>query len=155
MDILYVLTTMAGYPSLYRAELAGVPREMLHWKPSEREWSLAEVIAHLADSDEIYYNDRCLPVARLENPSFPGFDQEQYAAARRYNEQDAMANLERFAKWNARLVALGWETDWDRTGIHAEAGRMTFGQLLLACFGHYASHLSQMRRIKKQYMERE
>lgn len=154
MDKLYVLTTMASYPALYRAELQGLGRDLLHWKPSEREWSLAEVIAHLADADEIYYRERLLRVAREENPAFPGFDQDQLARERRYNEQDALANLERYAAWNARVVALGWETDWSRTGVHTEAGPLTFGQLLLRLFGHYASHLNQMRRIKKQFMER-
>lgn len=154
MDKVYVLTTMASYPALYRAELEGLPARVLRWKPSPREWSLAEVIAHLADTDEIYYRERMLRAVREENPSFPGFDQERLAIERRYNEQDPLANLARFARANARVVALGWEADWSRPATHQEEGPMTLKTLFLRLFTHYGSHLAQMRRVKRQYLER-
>ncbi len=154
VDKLYVLSNMAGFPAQFRAELLGLDREVLHWKPSDREWSLAEVMAHLADSDEIFYQERALRMVQEDNPSFPPFDEAQLAIDRHYNEQDATANLARLATWNARLVALGWEADWSRTGTHTTAGLQTLERLLIGCLRHYTGHLGQMRRIKSQYLIR-
>lgn len=152
---LQILTTMAQYPAAYAAELRGLSRETLTWKPSEREWSLAEVIAHLADSEEIYLNDRIRRIVTEERPSFEGFDQDAYVTERRYNEQDPAANLARFAAANAALVALAWglsDEAWQRVGIHSEAGELTVQELVLRVGAHHHSHLNQMRRIKSQYV---
>lgn len=152
---LYALTTMAQYPSAYAAELRGLKREVLTWKPSASEWSLAEVIAHLADAEEIYLNERFKRVLAADRPTIAGFDQEAYAVDRKYNEQDAMVNLARFARANAEAVSLAWSLapeGWSRSGIHTEAGELTFRDLLLNLAGHHHSHLNQMRRIKSQYL---
>jgi hypothetical protein len=150
----YLLSTMAQYPAAYAAELRGLPARALTWKPSQREWSLTEVIAHLADTEEIYLNERLFRVVNEHHPELAGFDQAQYAIDRRYNEQDAAASLARFAAANAAVVALAWlvpDEAWDRQGIHNEAGPLTFRDLLLNLARHHASHLNQMRRVKTQH----
>lgn len=156
-DRLWLLTTTAAYGALYRAELEGLPPEQLHWKPSDREWSLAEIAAHLADTEEVYVSQRIGPMLREDRPQFPGFDQDAWATERRYNEQDPLANLARFARWNAELVWLLWnmaEQDWQRVGIHSEKGPMTVAELFDVLARHHASHLNQMRRVKIQYLFR-
>ncbi|MCG0239521.1 MAG: DinB family protein [Firmicutes bacterium] len=156
-DRLWLLTTIAAYPAQYRAELVGVPEAALRWKPSEREWSLAEVMAHLADTEEEYVTRRVLPILREDRPAIAGFDQDAWAVERRYNDQDPMENLARFARWNAELVRILWtleDADWQRVGIHSERGPVTLAELVATLARHHASHLHQMRRVKLQYLSR-
>lgn len=147
---------MAQYPAAYAAELNGLPTELYTWKPSAREWSLAEVMAHLADAEEIYLQDRLMRILTEDRPAIAGFDQDQYAVDRRYNEQDPLQSLARFAAANAAVVSLAWTTPedgwWDRVGVHSEAGELSFRTMLLRLSGHHHSHLHQMRRIKLQSM---
>ncbi|MBX6377316.1 MAG: DinB family protein [Clostridia bacterium] len=148
---------MAGCAGLYAAELHACPETVFRWKPAPDQWSVAEVMAHLADAEEIYERERLRPIQERDQPRFRGFDQDAYAVERRYNEQDPWRNLARFAAANARNLALAWSLPpeaWERTGVHEEAGVMTYRQVLLALFKHHASHLNQLRRIRAQYLER-
>lgn len=154
-DKLACLTTMAQYPAAYAAELRGLPARACTWKPSSTEWSLAEVMAHLADSEEIYLKERLERTMREDQPAVAGFDQDLFAAERRYQEMEPAESLARFARANAQVVALAWtipEEAWQRVGVHSEAGELTFAEMLLRLATHHHSHLNQMRRIKAQYL---
>jgi hypothetical protein len=105
-DKLHVLTTMAQYPAAYAAELSGLSQAVLTWKPSSSEWSLSEVMSHLADAEEIYLNERLRRIVAEDHPAIADFDWEAAPLQRKYNEQDPFANLARFARSNAEIVAL-------------------------------------------------
>lgn len=151
----WVAMTMLAYATQYCAELQGLSEERLRWKPSEREWSLNEVAAHLAEIEEIFLNERLGRIAREENPPIEAFDHEQYAIDHHYNEQDAMANLERFTRAVAANAELVLTTEWSRMGVHSIKGPVSFGAFLMTLAAHHSAHVHQIRRVKLQYLQQQ
>src|SRR5437899_12770831 len=49
-------------------------------------WSIQQLLIHLADAEQVYA-DRMKWVIAEDNPPLPGFDQDKWAAALRYEDQ--------------------------------------------------------------------
>ena len=67
--------------------LQDVPREMWQFKPAPNEWSVHEVIIHLADSE----SNAALRARKLivePGGTLMGYDQEQWAVTLDYHDQD-------------------------------------------------------------------
>ena len=62
-------------------------REMLV-RPAPDKWSVQEVLAHLADVEEIGMRARVAAIVEQENPTLPYFDQEARAIEYEYNKAD-------------------------------------------------------------------
>jgi len=100
------------------------PRE-LKWKPAPGKWSIAEIVAHLADV-EIVASWRMRSVLGANGTAIQPFDQEAWASVFEYGKLDASRSLEVFRVLRennlAMLKALPRES-WDHYGMHAERGK--------------------------------
>ena len=78
------------------------------------------------------------------------FDQNAWASAFRYGDQDVSASLTLFRmlreSW-LNLLAEVEETWLDRYGVHQERGKETIRHLLRLYAGHDLNHLQQIGRI--------
>lgn len=138
-----------GY-ELLRASIDGLSEEQMRFRPAPGKWSIHEIIVHVADS-EIVGIHRLKKVLAEDQPLLTAFDQDAWAAQLSYHELDAGQYLllfkllrESFLPVLSRLT----EDDWQRVGIHSEAGPMTFGQLLQKYVDHIRDHLRQIERVK-------
>lgn len=59
-------------------------------------WTLKELLQHIIDTERIF-NYRALCIARKEQVSLPGFDENEYAAASHANERSWKSLVEEFA----------------------------------------------------------
>ncbi|MDQ3016565.1 MAG: DinB family protein [Bacteroidota bacterium] len=59
--------------------------EDAQFRYAEGKWSLAEMIGHVLDTERIFAY-RMLCISRNDQSLFPGFDQDDYAAASNYHE---------------------------------------------------------------------
>jgi hypothetical protein len=115
----------------------------------DKGWSALEVLCHLRDYDEIFYQRACV-ILQQEYPKLPGYDHEALAIERRYNEQDfrqvyadLVRSRGRFVEFFQALTA----TQWERAGVHPERGHFTMTDACVQVGTHEALHLEQMTRI--------
>lgn len=142
------LKALRAVPAIAAGLASGLDDAAARRRPAEREWAPVEVVAHMADTDE-------RATARIERmlaedvPHLPGFDQARLAEDERYVERSIRAELDRLARVIARLVgrleALD-EVGWQRTGHHAEHGRMSVETYLAHVAGEDVDHLAQLAR---------
>src|SRR5262249_45768727 len=123
--------------------IAGLSREDLLAFPVPGTWSIQQIVLHLADSDLILA-DRMKRVIAEDNPPLIGFSETKYAARLHYHDQDAAIAAEIFAK-NRRLMSSLLrqlpESDFQRTGIHNERGKLTLTDLIKNAADHLVHHL--------------
>ncbi len=141
-------------------QLAGAlkqfPREMWQWKPAPDQWSIHEVIVHLADSEANGYA-RCRRFIAEPGQSVMGYDQEQWAKLLRYHEQSAEDALELF-KWlrlaSYKLIRSLPESVWSNTVTHPEYENYTFERWLDIYERHTRGHIDQMKKNYDEWRKR-
>ena len=129
--------------------IRGVPDEVLHRSPTAGKWSIAEILAHLAD-DEIATAWRYRQM--LENPgcTLPGFDQDAWARMGNHaesNPQDSLDLYRTLRHANLRVLERLSTDQWNSWGVHLERGRITVEELARHMAGHDVNHIEQIRKI--------
>jgi uncharacterized damage-inducible protein DinB len=143
-----LLKTMRASVPLLRALVSDRSLEDLRRQPEPGEWSAAEVLCHLADTEERALG-RVRRILREDDPMLPGYDQAQLAVERGYRELDAFAELDRYEELRTEHLALLGSLDdpaWLRTGRHSEHGAVTLELLLVHVAAEDVDHLAQIAR---------
>jgi len=133
--------TLAVLPRL----IASVPPEKLNRPPAPGKWSLAAIVAHLAEA-EIALSWRYRQIAEKEDAALTGYDQNVWYRLGDYDSRDSQESLLQFRllrEANLRMFARLTPDDWLRSGIHSERGRLTMKDLVAQAAGHDLSHLQQ------------
>lgn len=115
------------------------------FRPDPNRFSLREVMAHLADWNDIY-RERIERTRDEENPLLPNCDEGQIAIERRYSESNPVSNLRRYQEGRQPLVEVVKalrDDDWDRIGTREGLGEMTLGEQIPFCAAHDAYHVRQ------------
>lgn len=132
--------------------MQGLSPKELKWKPEPGKWSIAEIIAHLADT-EIVASWRMRSVLGANGTPIQAFDQDSWAAVFEYGKRDPKHSLELFRVLRennlAMLKALPRER-WDNYGMHEERGKETLSHLTRMFAGHDANHVLQVENIAGQ-----
>src|SRR5215207_8743650 len=106
-------------PVILRSLVRGLDREAAR-RAGDGEWSVIQVIAHLADAEERAV-ERVRVMSSEDQPQLFGYDQEELAARRGYLEMDLGEQLDRFERLRAEradaLSALD-AAGWSRLGHH-------------------------------------
>jgi hypothetical protein len=139
------------------ALLAGLDPEDLRLRPGADDWSLLEILHHLADEEREDFPLRLR--LTLEDPgrAWPPIDPPAWVMARSYNRQDPDDVLDRFLV--ARRENLGWlrglqEPAWENIHEHPSLGPMSALRLLHAWRAHDLLHLRQMLHRRWWLLER-
>src|SRR3954463_6617894 len=90
-------------------------------------WGVVEILPHLRDWEEIYF-DRAVAIVTPDLPRLQAYDDSLWEIERDYRGQDPEDSLAQFAELRERLVA--YLTDlphdaWQREGDHSAYGRIT------------------------------
>jgi hypothetical protein len=131
------------------AAIQQFPREMWQFKPSPADFSIHEIIVHIADSEANSYA-RCRRAIAEPGSTVMAYDEMRWAAALDYHRQDPDEALELF-KWLRRLSYhlirdLPAEA-WSRTIHHPENGLMTLDDWLDVYARHIPEHIAQMQGV--------
>jgi uncharacterized damage-inducible protein DinB len=100
-----VLRCLAEGLEHVEAFVAGLSREQLTTPHLAGEWTIQDVLQHVADSERIF-SYRLLRFARGDTTDLPGYDQEPYAAAAGANERAISDLLAEYRAVRASTVAL-------------------------------------------------
>ncbi|HTZ83219.1 MAG TPA: DinB family protein [Candidatus Acidoferrales bacterium] len=130
----------------------GLTPKQLKWRPEPAKWSIAEIVAHLADT-EVVASWRMRSVIGENGITIQPFDQDAWASAFNYRDRDAKRSLETFRVLRennlAMLKEISKET-WDNYGMHLERGKESIAHLTRMFAGHDTNHILQVERIVKQ-----
>ena len=132
--------------------IQGLTPKQLKWKPEAGKWSIAEIVAHLADA-EIVASWRMRSVIGQDGIPIQAFDQDVWAKVFDYGKRDPKLSLEVFRVLRennlAMLKALPKEA-WDNHGMHQERGKETVAHLAKMFAGHDTNHVLQIEGIATQ-----
>ena len=130
-------------PQVLRKAVAGMSHEELMARPIPGKWSTLEVICHLADF-EIVGADRIKRVIAENEPTLFGGDEKVFAARLAYHQRNAEEELlliEMIRKQVARILRTLQPDDFQRRGIHSEAGPLTLEAFVQRSTGHIPHHV--------------
>ncbi len=82
-------------------------------------WTIRELMGHIIDTERILAY-RALVLARGEQQSLPGFEEDSYVRAARFNERTLQSLLEEFALVRASTIAL---VEHLRPELHSLSGQ--------------------------------
>lgn len=127
----------------------GVPVRTLRKRPATGQWSVGEVVAHLADA-EIVIGFRMRLILGAPGVPVAAFDQDSWATSGHYEKRDPRRSVAQFrAVREANLALLESLTpaQWKHHGMHSERGRETIEHIVRMTAGHDRNHLEQIERI--------
>jgi hypothetical protein len=130
----------------------GFTPKQLKWRPEPAKWSIAEIIAHLADA-EVVASWRMRSVIGENGITIQPFDQDAWASVFAYQKRDAKRSLELFRVLRENNLAMLGEIPretWENYGMHLERGKESIAHLARMFAGHDTNHLLQVERIAKQ-----
>ncbi len=137
-----------GYELLADA-LARYPQNMWQYRPALGEWTIHEMVVHIADSEANSYV-RCRRFLAEPGSAVLGYDENRWAEKLNYHSQDPAEALELF-KWLRRksytLVKDLPAPAWKSTIMHSENGLMHMDDWLDVYAGHIPAHVEQMQRV--------
>jgi hypothetical protein len=130
----------------------GLTPKQLKWKPEPGKWSIAEILAHLADA-EIVASWRMRLIIGASGTTIQPFDQDVWASVFQYSKRDAKQSLEVFRALrenNLRMLKALPRESWDNYGMHLERGKETISHLARMFAGHDTNHVRQIESIAAQ-----
>jgi uncharacterized damage-inducible protein DinB len=135
--------------SLLRELISTASEEQLTTRPNKEKWSVAEILAHLAE-DEIATAWRYRQMLEHNGLMLAGFDQDLWARIGNYSSRPPQESLHLFRllrDTNLQLLERITPEQWECFGIHSERGRITVRDLVTHMAGHDRNHVEQIREI--------
>jgi uncharacterized damage-inducible protein DinB len=142
------LEVQASTAGLLARLVDGVPEAKLREPPEPGRWSVAQILAHMAE-DEVVTSWRYRQMLERDGVELAGFDQDLWARLGDYGAWAASEALTQFRllrEANLRLLRRLAPQEWARGGRHAERGPMTVRDLARHMAGHDVNHLRQVER---------
>jgi hypothetical protein len=143
------LKVEAGTAKKLERLIKGVSASKLRKRPAPGKWSVAEILAHLADS-EIVRGWRMRQILGAPGAPIQAFDQDSWAAAGHYENRDPRKSVEVFRVLrvaNHALLKSLTKEQWKHHGMHAERGIETIEHMARMMAGHDINHTRQIERI--------
>jgi hypothetical protein len=142
-EIEKLLAAYAAGPQLLRAAVAGMTAEQLRSRPVPGRWSTLEVLCHLADTEALYAL-RMKRVIAEQEPALMAMDPDAWQRRLACHERDAeeeLGQVELIRSQMGRILRTLSAADFQRRGMHTEAGPLTLETLLRRITDHLPHHV--------------
>jgi hypothetical protein len=133
-----------------REAVAGLDHADLSARPLPNEWSVREIVHHLADG-ELISATRLRRLLVEDEPLLPGYDAAGYASAMAYADRPLEPAIAAFAAaraLSADLLASLSEEQWARPGKHEQYGPYGVETWLEKNGNHVANHCQQIAAVR-------
>lgn len=143
------LRLLATTPRRLERLLKGSALQRLRKRPVPQKWSVAEIVAHLADS-ELARSFRIRLILGAPGTVLQAFDQDAWVVELHYDERNTRKALEQFRvlrEGNLALFRTLTPKQWKCEGVHAERGNETVESLVRIAAGHDINHIRQIEAI--------
>lgn len=131
--------------------------EQAHWKPTEQDWSVVEVINHLYDEERLDFRVRLDMILCGSVAGWPPIHPSAWVVERRYNERELALSVRNFrAERRASLLWLGTlvDPDWERV-YQAPFGPIRAGEMAAAWMAHDLLHMRQLVELHWAWVTRQ
>lgn len=142
-EVLALLEQYEKGPDSLRNAVAGLTPRQLNTPAPPGNWSVMQIVCHLADA-EVFYSDRMKRVLAEDRPTMFAADPDQFALRFRAEDRDLEEELALIAamrKHILRILRTASAADFERVGIHSADGPLTLTTLLKRIAGHIPHHL--------------
>ena len=126
-------------------------KKQMKRRPGPGKWSIAQILAHLADA-EVVGSWRIRLILGNSGQPIQAYDQEVWADTFKYADRDPKESLKVFRvlrENNLSLLKNVPEKLWENHGMHAERGKETISRIVEMFAGHDLNHLQQIEKIAK------
>jgi len=143
------LKLQAAAPARLAKLLKGVSTAKARKRPAPGKWSIAEIVAHIADTELVGgYRIRAI----LGQPGTPviGFDQDVWVTALHYEKRDLKKSFDQYRalrEANMALLKSLTPEQWKHVGMHNERGPESVETIVKMFAGHDLNHFQQIERI--------
>jgi hypothetical protein len=142
----------AASPKQIAMAVAGLPENVLRFKPAPDKWCIVEVLGHLSDI-EIVYGYRLRQMLADEKPVIAPMDQNAWARNLGYMQSSVPEMLAAYGlnrHNNLQLLRRIKPEDLQKSAFHPELNRpVTVAELVQKISEHGADHLKQIENLKK------
>jgi uncharacterized damage-inducible protein DinB len=139
-------------PNKLQKLIKPLSKAQLTRRPEPGKWSIAEVLAHLADA-ELVGSWRMRLIIGSNGVPIQAFDQDVWAETFAYSSRDPRVSLETFRvlrENNLRMLKALPKQLWENYGMHQERGKETIAHIVRMFAGHDLNHLAQVEKIAQQ-----
>lgn len=143
------LKVQAATPKKLDRLVKGVTTAKLRKRPAPEKWSVAEILAHLADT-EIVVGWRMRSILGAPGTAVQAYDQNAWNASLHYDKRDPRRDLVQhrvLREANLALLKTLTPAQWKQFGMHSERGQESIEQIVKMVAGHDLNHLQQIERI--------
>jgi len=129
--------------------IKGVSAAKLRRRPEPQKWSVAEILAHLADV-EIVIGWRLRSILGAPGTAIQAFDQDSWVEALHYEKRDprlSVAQMRVARDANLALLKSLTPEQWKHFGMHSERGQESIEHIVRMIAGHDLNHMQQIERI--------
>ena len=144
-------------PSRVEKMLKEVPRGGMKRRPNKNSWSIAEVVAHMADA-ELAFGWRIRNILASSGCELAWFDEHAWGENLGYREADPKLMLVLFRKLResnlALLRAAGSRKMRIKFGIHQKRGKQTVYDFVRMEAAHDLAHIRQIRILLSTHKKR-
>jgi DinB superfamily len=129
--------------------IKGVSTSRLSKRPAPGKWSVAEILAHMADV-EIVVGWRMRSILGAPGTPIQPFDQEAWVDAGHYDKRDPKTSIAlqgAIREANLALLKSLSPAQWKHFGQHAERGQESIERMVRMIAGHDLNHLRQIESI--------
>ncbi|CAN5409039.1 hypothetical protein BH11ARM2_BH11ARM2_33260 [soil metagenome] len=143
---------LAHTPDILRNVLHCVHTENYNDRIEADRFTLAEMIAHMADFEDIFL-DRMRLAVEKPGASIVTYDPDERAQEKHYDTRDALHELEVFTNRRSDTMTFLHELcadDRKKFFVHPEFGAMTIDQLATLMMGHDLYHIAQASEYLKK-----
>jgi len=143
------LKLQAATPKKLQRLVKGVSPARLRKRPAPDRWSIAEIVAHLADV-EIVVGWRMRSILGAPGSEIQAFDQDAWTSALHYQKRDVRKDLLQHRinrEGNLALLKTLTPEQWKHFGMHSERGQESIEHIVKMIAGHDRNHIEQIERI--------
>jgi uncharacterized damage-inducible protein DinB len=129
--------------------IKGIPTAKLRKRPAPDKWSVAEILAHLADV-EIVIGWRMRSILGAPGTPVQAYDQNAWVISGHYEKRDPGKSIElqrMVREANLALLKSLLPDQWKQFGQHAERGQESIEHIVRMVAGHDINHIHQIERI--------
>jgi uncharacterized damage-inducible protein DinB len=136
-------------PRSLERRISGVTRRKLSTPPAPGKWSVAQILAHLSET-EMLWGYRIRMILERDGAELAGMDQDAWARNSRYDRILPKRSLETFRairRANLELFGKLSPREFKRRGVHSQFGPLTISRIVLLIAGHDVNHSRQITAI--------
>ena len=143
------MSVLSSSPRKIAVLIRGASKKKLMTRQEPGRWSVAEILAHLADA-ELVSGFRMRLILGSNQTPIQAFDQDTWAAYSHYEKHDPQRSLEAYRiqrERNIQLLKMLPKKMCGYYGMHSERGKETITRMTQMMAGHDINHLMQIERL--------